>query len=61
MIVVSKDAAELMGIDPDTLMELIKPMCGQVDAPRRWWLRAVDDVKASGLKQQTLDPCAFMS
>ncbi|CAK0820802.1 unnamed protein product [Prorocentrum cordatum] len=58
---VPKDAAELMGIEPNTLMKLIKRMYGQVDAPRRWWLRAVDDLKASGLKQHPLDPCAFLS
>ncbi|CAK0802739.1 unnamed protein product, partial [Prorocentrum cordatum] len=58
---VPKDAAELTGVEPDTLMKLIKPMYGQVDAPRRWWLRAVDDLKASGLKQHPLDPCMFLS
>ncbi|CAK0855240.1 unnamed protein product, partial [Prorocentrum cordatum] len=58
---VPKDAAELMGIEPNTLMKLIRPLYGQVDAPRRWWLRAVDDFKASGLKQHPLDPCAFLS
>ncbi|CAK0848365.1 unnamed protein product [Prorocentrum cordatum] len=58
---VSKDAAELMGIEPNTLMKLIRPMHGQVGAPRRWWLRAVDDLKASGLKQHPLDHCAFRS
>eukprot|EP00959_Pyramimonas_sp_CCMP1952_P004139 86959-Pyramimonas_sp.AAC.1 len=50
-----------MGIEPNTLMKLIKPMYGQVDAPRRWWLRAVDDLKASGLKQHPLDPCTFLN
>eukprot|EP00959_Pyramimonas_sp_CCMP1952_P248308 5190295-Pyramimonas_sp.AAC.1 len=50
-----------MGIEPDKLMELIKPMHGQVDAPRRWWQRAVDDLKASGLKQHPLGPCLFVS
>ncbi|CAK0884931.1 unnamed protein product, partial [Prorocentrum cordatum] len=58
---VPTDAAELMGIEPDTLMKLIKPVCGQVDAPRRGWLRAVDDLRASGLKQHPLDPCVFLS
>eukprot|EP00959_Pyramimonas_sp_CCMP1952_P104933 2193466-Pyramimonas_sp.AAC.1 len=58
---VPKDAAELMGIEPNTLMKFIKPMYGQVDAPRRWWPRAVDDLKASGLKQLLLDPCRFLS
>eukprot|EP00959_Pyramimonas_sp_CCMP1952_P303700 6355559-Pyramimonas_sp.AAC.1 len=50
-----------MGIEPGTLMKLIKPMYGQVDAPGRWWLRAVDDLRASGLKQHPLDPCVFLS
>ena len=50
-------AADLTGIDPDALMELIKPARGQVDAPRRWWLRALDDLKASGLERRQLGPC----
>eukprot|EP00959_Pyramimonas_sp_CCMP1952_P117297 2451809-Pyramimonas_sp.AAC.1 len=43
-------------------MKLIKPMYGQVvDAPRRWWQRAVYDLEASGLKQHPLGPCLFVS
>ena len=50
-----------MGADPDTLMKLIKPMYGQVDAPRRWFLRAVNDLKSIGLRQHPLDPCILLS
>ncbi|CAK0900306.1 unnamed protein product, partial [Prorocentrum cordatum] len=45
----------------DTLMKVIEPMHGQMDAPRRWWRRAVDDLKASGLKQHPLGPCLVVS
>ncbi|CAK0877270.1 unnamed protein product, partial [Prorocentrum cordatum] len=55
------DAADPMGIEPDALMKLIRPMRGQVGAPRRWWQRAVGDLEASGLKQRPLDPCLLVS
>eukprot|EP00959_Pyramimonas_sp_CCMP1952_P219363 4586304-Pyramimonas_sp.AAC.1 len=45
-----------MGIEPDAA-KLIKPMYGQVGAPRRWWQRALDDRRACGLKQHPLGPC----
>ena len=34
---------------------------GQVDAPRRWFLKAVADLKLTGLIQHPLDPCVFLS
>eukprot|EP00959_Pyramimonas_sp_CCMP1952_P365816 7661179-Pyramimonas_sp.AAC.1 len=58
---VPRDAADLKGIEPDALVKLIRPMHGQVDAPRREWQRASDDLKASGLKLHPLDPWFFVS
>ena len=32
-----KDACELIGVPPGTLMRVIKPLYGQADAPRQWF------------------------
>ncbi|CAK9022980.1 unnamed protein product [Durusdinium trenchii] len=34
---IPKDACELIGVPPGTLMRLIKPLYGQADAPRQWF------------------------
>ena len=50
----------LLGGDENTRMLLLKPYYGQIDAPRGWFLEAVDRLKRGGLKQHALDPCAFL-
>ena len=46
--------------DQDTRMLLLKPCYGQIDAPRGWYLEAVDRLLRAGLRQHPLDPCAFL-
>ncbi len=38
---------------------LDKPMHGQTDAPRAWFLEAKDRLISCGLKQHPMDPCVF--
>ena len=54
------EALALLGGDENTRMLLLKPRYGQIDAPRGWFLEAVDRLKRGGLKQHALDPCAFL-
>ena len=56
-----KDAAEMIGLAPDELMVLDKPMYGQIDAPRQWFSKAKGDLLALGLRQHPFDPCVFLS
>ena len=41
-------------------MLLLKPCYGQIDAPRGWYLEAVDRLRRGGLRQHALDTCAFL-
>ena len=41
-------------------MLLLKPCYGQIDAPRAWYLAAVEKLRAMGLRQHPLDPCCFL-
>lgn len=41
-------------------MLLLKPCHGQIDAPRGWYLEAVERLIKMGLRQHALDPCAFL-
>ena len=50
------EALQLLGADQDTRMLLLKP----IDAPRGWYLEAVDRRLRAGLRQHPLDPCAFL-
>ena len=54
------ECLELLGASPDTRMLLLKPCYGQIDAPRAWYLAAVDKLKGMGLKQHPQDPCCFL-
>ena len=54
------EALEMLGAPPETRMLLRKPVYGQLDAPRRWYLEAVRRLKDIGLRQHCLDPCAFL-
>ena len=58
---VPQDAAEMIGIDKEQPMALHKPMYGQVDAPRGWYLEASARLTSIGLRPHPLDPCIFMS
>ena len=54
------EALSLLGADEDTRMLLLKPCYGQIDAPRGWYLEAVERLTKMGLRQHALDPCAFL-
>ena len=51
------DALALLGADSNTRMFLHKPVYGQLDAPRRWFLEASSRLKQLGWEQHSLDPC----
>ena len=54
------ECLKLLGATEDTRMLLVKPVYGQLDAPRRWYLEAVRRLRALGLRQHVLDPCTFL-
>ncbi len=54
------ECVQLLGASDDCRMLLVKPVYGQLDAPRRWYLEAVRRLKSLGLRQHLLDPCAFL-
>lgn len=45
------EALQLLGATEDTRMLLLKPCYGQTDAPRGWYLEAVDRLLRAGLRQ----------
>ena len=49
------ECLKLLGAEEDTRMLLVKPVYGQLDAPRRWYLEAVRRLRALGLRQHLLD------
>ena len=53
-------ALEILGASPDTRMFLKKPVYGQIDTPRRWYLEALRRLESLNWKQHQLDPCCFM-
>ena len=54
------DAVAILGGNASTRMFLRKPVYGQLDAPRRWYLEAVRRLKSLNWRQHELDPCIFM-
>ena len=54
------ECLKLLGAAEDTRMLLVKPVYGQLDAPRRWYLEAVRRLRGLGLRQHILDPCTFL-
>ena len=55
------ECLRLLGAPEETRMLLVKPVYGQLDAPRRWYLEAVRRLGSLGLRQHILDPCAFLT
>ena len=55
------ECLQLLGAGPETRMLLLKPVYGQLDAPRRWYLEAVRRLRELGLRQHILDPCCFLA
>jgi len=53
-------ALEILGASPDTRMFLKKPVYGQIDAPRRWYLEALRRLESLNWKRHQLDPCCCM-
>ena len=54
------ESLRVLGAPPETRMKLIKPVYGQLDAPRKWYLEAVRRLKSLGFRQHCLDPCCFL-
>ena len=54
------ECLRLLGASEETRMLLVKPVYGQLDAPRRWYLEAVRRLRSLGLRQHLLDPCTFL-
>ena len=57
---IPKDACELIGVPPGTLMRLIKPLYGQADAPRQWFAVARRRLLQLGFQSHPLDQCLYM-
>ena len=53
------DCLQILGCGPETRMALIKPVYGQLDAPRRWWQEATRRLTQEGWIPHELDPCLF--
>ena len=51
---------KLFEYSEQTRMLLHKPIYGQLDAPRVWFLEATRRLTSSGLRPHLLDPCAFL-
>ena len=51
----------MLGIADRPYMLLLKPMYGQTDAPRSWYLEARDRMLATGMAQHPLDPCLLLA
>ena len=54
------DCLHILGCGPETRMALIKPVYGQLDAPRRWWQEATRRLTQEGWTPHDLDPCLFV-
>eukprot|EP00435_Cladocopium_sp_Y103_P060878 s209_g22.t1 len=55
------DALAILGCsDPGVRMYLHKPIYGQLDAPRRWFLEASRRLLNLGFRVHPLDPCTFL-
>ena len=55
------ECLHLLGATADTRMLLLKPCYGQIDAPRAWYMAAVDKLLSMGLRQHPQDPCCFLA
>lgn len=53
-------ALEILGASPDTRICSKKPVYGQIDAPRRWYLEALRRLESLNWKRHQLDPWCFM-
>ena len=54
------EALRILGANADCRMFLRKPVYGQLDAPRRWYLEALRRLKRLEWTPHLLDPCLFM-
>ena len=53
---IPRDACNLIGVAPGTLMKLIKPIYGQADAPRQWFMVARRRLE---FRAHPLDQCLY--
>ena len=54
------NACQLIGVPPGTLMRLLKPIYGQADAPRQWFVVARRRLISIGYKPHALDQCLYL-
>ena len=57
---IPKDACQLIGVPPGTFMKLLKPIYGQADAPRQWFVVARRRLISIGYKPHALDQCLYL-
>ena len=55
-----KEVQEIMGLEPDDVLQLEKAAYGLAEAPRAWFLRLSRELAAVGLTVSQLDPCVFI-
>ena len=55
------ECLRLLGAPDTCRMLLLKPVYGQLDAPRRWYQEATRRLKDLGLRPHYLDPCCFLA
>ena len=53
------DALRILGGDENTRMFLYKPVYGQLDAPKRWFLEATRRLRNLGWLAHPMDPCLW--
>ena len=56
-----RDAARIMQIEKFPYMKLVKPMYGQIEAPREWFKEATRRLIKCEFTVHPLDPCFFMA
>ena len=59
LVRVPKDG--IPGVESDAIIELVKPVYGLVDAPKRWWNTLSRTLVSLGMSQSKLDSCVFVS
>ena len=54
-----KDACQLLNVPAGSLMKLVKPIYGQADAPKAWYVVAKRRLESVGFMVHPLDGCMF--
>ena len=54
------DVRQMLNLDHETVLRLIKAVYGLVSAPKKWWDTLKTSLIKHGLTSCALDPCAFV-